>query len=241
VTSGDKPAVQLHAEYVMNCRVESVGPEEGEVTVRTLFGPGTVKLGTYSLPWKLKDEAYVAVRNADGRLVRVKSAAPAPAAQTGDFAVVFHDVGFGTLFPREEVGKGDEWRIDLENEPPVFQPEPDELRNRAIRGDYRGAVKAIEMIAGEPAVTVHGRLNMVVTSDAGTVSSRATTDVVLDAKDGWPLRATGRITVYMEAPGGAKTWFDDIEVKVRIQVPRDQPDRGAAGTPHTEPPPASNQ
>jgi len=210
--SGESAKVPFEAEYHLSLRVESVDAEAGTRTIRTLFGPGRVAVKGRLWPWTLEGKAYATVRDASNQIVDVRSHAPVPGPRSGDFAALFHDLGFGTIMPPDPVSVGDTWDVDITEEPLIFEPTADDKKDRKVEGRFSGKLVEWRTVADLPVATIEFRNSLKAASAAGTVTSRCEMKTTLDGTDGWLLKAEGRFSMVIQSPDGERTLFDDLAV-----------------------------
>jgi len=212
VRIGRSAKMPVEAEYYLSLRVESVDAEAATRTIRTLFGPGRVALNDKLLPWTLEGKAYATVRDSSGRVADVRSHAPVPDPRSGDFAALFHDLGFGTIMPPDPVHVGDTWDVDITEEPLIFEPTAEEKKDREVEGRFSARLADWRTVADLPVADVEFRNSLKASSAAGAVTSRCEMKTTLDGTDGWLLKAEGKFSMVIQPADGERTLFEDVTV-----------------------------
>ncbi len=210
----------LEGSLVFAARIVETDNEAETVTQRVLFGPGRVRLADRRLGWSLAGRSYTVIRGRSGRIVEVRTRAPAPDENRGDFAAVFHDLVFSTIFAPGPVEVGERWECDLDEEAVVFEPDPAEMEDRTVKGSYAGVLAEVRDVAGARTAVVEGASEVTVVSRAAEVEARWTARVTVDAADGWPVQATGVIeSLRIQPAGGVSLLFRDLKVVIEPYVP----------------------
>jgi len=216
----------LKAAFLFVARIVETDDDDGTVGQRVLFGPGRVRLGGRRLPWSLGGRAYRVVRDRSGRIVEVPSLGPSPSQAQGDFAAVFHDLIFASIFPDEAVRVGDEWTRELHDEAIIFEPDPAELEDRTVTGRYQGRLADIQELTGARAAVVESASEVRVVSRAAEVTAKWTATVTVDPTDGWPVCAEGVVeSLRIQPAGGVALEFENLTIRITPYVPENaEPD-----------------